>query len=142
MFKEVYPLLISGWNISTDFGLEKIYNNMNKIKETNKGLERGVILENHYFENYQIIREILNLLNIEVLEMRNIKKRGFSFGVDEKFKVRFPELSKRIKEKIINNFPKKENLLITSSAYDFKNFKDNHPRDISKLILERIKNVK
>ena len=143
MFNKVYSELVRGWDINIEFAVSFILKELKKQRFLEPAKEKIVFLDNHYLENYEEPRDIIELLGAELVEMRNNRKETYCFPSEASFKETFPNFSEKIKEFILKNTPENIDKIVSCSPSDFCYLKSfsSKAEEISELILRRINNA-
>jgi len=143
MFSEVYPKLISAWNIKVEHVSETIFKALLKIKIGRKDSEKVSYNDTPYLDNDKS-REIIELFGGEIIEPFRIKEESFCCGGHGGVNRNYPEISSRINKERISQFPQNTKKIITSSGVCFLELKDYDTRvtEISTYILGKLRGQK
>lgn len=115
MFKEVYPKLITGWDIEVEHISETILTILQK-KQLKEATQEAISYNDSAYIQNQNARSIINKFSGEIIEPQYTKQESFCCAGHGGVHRNYPELAKKINKKRITEFPQNAQKIITPSA--------------------------
>jgi heterodisulfide reductase subunit D len=149
-FKKIYPENLRDWNIEVEHATVTIYNALKKKKEKFEWLEREKVTYHdpchlgRYSGIYEEPREVIKILQGEIIEMKNNRKDALCCGGGGGVRANFPELAKEIAKKRVENVDPNITKIISPCGLCYLNLKSASEKseEFSSFVLRRLNEVK
>lgn len=149
-FKEIYPNLIRDWNIEVEHATITIYNSLKNKEGKFKHLEKEKVSYHdpchlgRYSGIYDEPRKVIEILQGDLVEMRNNRVNSPCCGGGGGVRANFPELAKDIAKTRIENIDSKVDNIISPCGLCYLNIKSASKKseEFSSFVLRKLKEIK